>query len=229
MHQSCTEHRRIKKYGQPYFFACIKVRPVLPLTNRTTDGADAMQIQPTTKTFRDYAGRSVTELDAVATARDTVFRVLAGAKDSTLLDATHRDIAEMADDLRTVAKVFAEFLAAQMADIAYVAPLGDIEAAVAADFQSAIDGLLEDLPTVEGGALMAHETAALAPVVHCVRRAVGNVDRGLNTFAMDDLRVALKYANAAGDKNARASVLRMMNWVRAAQISNIDNSGQAPC
>jgi len=76
---------------------------------------------------------------------------------------------------------------------------------------------------------MAHETATIAPVLHCVRRAVGNVDRGFNTTALDDLRVALKFANAAGDKKARASVLRMMNWVRAAQISNIDNSGQAPC
>jgi len=62
-----------------------------------------------------------------------------------------------------------------------------------------------------------------------VRAAINNVAAGDKGYAMDDLSAALRAANSLCDNHAKASVLRMMNWLRAADITNIDNSGEAPC
>ena len=55
----------------------------------------------------------------------------------------------------------------------------------------------------------------ITPTTFCVARAVRNVHRGMKAFAMGDLTTALKFANRDSDTKAKASILRMMNWLRA--------------
>jgi hypothetical protein len=65
-------------------------------------------------------------------------------------------------------------------------------------------------------------------IIH-VRAAIYNTSMGYHGYAMEDLSAALRTANSLCDNHAKASILRMMNWLRAADITNIDNSGEAPC
>jgi hypothetical protein len=57
-----------------------------------------------------------------------------------------------------------------------------------------------------------------------VRAAINNVAMGYHGYAMEDLSAALRTANSLCDNHAKASILRMMNWLR-----HIDNSGESPC